>query len=204
MLPGEEWLPAMHEMSASGLEPERWVDDYADYLYRFALARVRSPETARDLVQETFLAALKARGSYAGRAAERTWLTGILKNKIVDFYRRGQREPLLGDLLDRQEDEDFNPDNGHWRFPSDVHPRQWQEEQIAHMDRPEFWKRFTACADKLPEQTRRVFVLREVDGWESPAICREMGISSQNYWTIMHRARAALRRCLEVTWFAAK
>ena len=192
----------MEPTPASELNPERWVDEYADYLYRYAIARVRQHEVARDLVQETFLAALKARDHYAGRAAERTWLTGILKNKIVDFYRRGRREPLLGDLLDRHEEDDFNPEDGHWRFPHEGNPREWQEEQIARMDRPEFWKRFTACADRLPEQMRRVFVLREVDGWEGDAICRELQITSQNYWTIMHRARAALRRCLETTWFA--
>lgn len=192
----------MEPAPAIELNPERWVDDYADYLYRYAIARVRQHEVARDLVQETFLAALKARDRYAGRAAERTWLTGILKNKIVDFYRRGRREPLIGDLLDRREDDEFKPDDGHWRFPHEGNPREWQEEQIARMDRPEFWKRFTACADRLPEQMRRVFVLREVDGWEGDAICRELQITSQNYWTIMHRARAALRRCLEATWFA--
>lgn len=194
----------MESRAANDLNPDRWVDEYADYLYRFAVARVRQHEVARDLVQETFLAALKARDRYAGRAAERTWLTGILKNKIVDYYRRGRREPLLGDLLDRQDDGDFNPEDGHWRYPHEGNPRDWEQEQIARMDRPEFWKRFTACADRLPEQMRRVFVMREVDGWEGDAICRELGISSQNYWTIMHRARQALRRCLEATWFTVK
>lgn len=194
----------MTEDEPRALDADRWVDEYADYLYRFAVARVRHHEVARDLVQETFLAALKASAHYAGRASERTWLTGILKNKIVDYYRRGKREPLLGDLVPAEGGEsDFNPEDGHWRYPHEGNPRVWQEEQIARMDRPEFWKRFTACADRLPEQMRRVFVLREVDGWDSADICRELEISSQNYWVIMHRARASLRRCLEATWFAA-
>lgn len=185
------------------LEPARWVDDYADYLYRFALARVRNHEVARDLVQETFLAAWRARDRFAGHAVERTWLTGILKNKVVDHYRRGKREPLLDDLVPRGDStgDDFQ-ENGHWNYPGAATPREWEQARVAGMDREEFWKRFRACADQLPEQTRQVFVLREVDGLEGEDICRTLNISSANFWTIMHRARAALRRCLEVNWFA--
>lgn len=192
----------MEASGAPALDPERWVDEYGDYLLRFALARVGNRDTARDLVQETFLAALRARHHYAGRATERTWLTGILKNKVVDFYRRGRRERLAADLLADPDRDAFHPDTGHWRSDPAHHPKVWQEEQVARMDGPEFWRRFVACADRLPEQARRVFILREVDGWESADICRELAITSQNYWTIMHRARAALRRCLEATWFA--
>lgn len=185
------------------LDPERWVDDYADYLYRFAVARVRHHEVARDLVQETFLGALKARDRYAGRAAERTWLTGILKNKIVDYYRRGRREPLIDDLAPADEagSAAFR-ENGHWNVPGRATPREWEQARVAGLDSEEFWRRFRACADQLPEQTRQVFVLREVDGVEGEAICRDLGISPANFWTIMHRARAALRRCLEINWFA--
>lgn len=189
--------------STTPLDPARWVDEYADYLYRFALARVRDHEVARDLVQETFLAALKARDRFAGRATERTWLTGILKNKVVDYYRRGKREPLIEDLAARNDTEaDAFRDNGHWNYPGATTPREWEAARVAGMDREEFWRRFRACADKLPEQTRRVFVLREVDGLNGEDICRDLGLSSANFWTIMHRARAALRRCLEENWFA--
>lgn len=192
----------MSDADANAIDPDRWVEQYADYLYRFALARVRDHHVARDLVQETMLAALKAKEHYRGGAAERTWLTGILKNKVVDYYRRGRRETLAGDLLDGTGDTPlaFN-ERGHWQSGPST-PREWSEEQVAHMDRDEFWKRFQACADQLPEQTRRVFVLREVDGLDTEAVCAATGISPQNFWTIMHRARASLRRCMEVNWFA--
>ncbi|HMP77633.1 MAG TPA: sigma-70 family RNA polymerase sigma factor [Kiritimatiellia bacterium] len=184
------------------VDPDRWVELYADYLYRFAIVRVRDHHTARDLVQDTLLAGLKARDRYQGAAAERTWLTGILKNKIVDYYRRGRREALLGDLVDDTADSPlaFN-ERGHWQSGPTT-PKEWSEEQVAHMDRPEFWRRFEDCAEKLPEQTRRAFVMREVDGLETEEICAALSISPQNFWTIMHRARASLRRCLEVHWFA--
>lgn len=198
-------LPPTHMAPepATSLDPARWVDEYADYLYRFALARVRHHEVARDLVQETFLSALRARDRFAGRAAERTWLTGILKNKVMDYYRRGKREPLLDDLAwSGAEDAESFGENGHWKYPGATTPREWEQARVTGMDREEFWRRFHACSDQLPEQTRRVFVLREVDGLSGDEICRDLGISPANFWTIMHRARAALRRCLEINWFA--
>lgn len=198
------WPTRMASEHSTPLDPARWVDEYSDYLYRFALARVRHHEVARDLVQETFLAALRSSERFAGRASERTWLTGILKNKVVDYYRRGKREPLLDDLAAAggEGGESFQ-ENGHWNYPGATTPREWEQARVAGMDREEFWRRFRACADQLPEQTRRVFVLREVDGCSGDEICRDLGLSSANFWTIMHRARAALRRCLEVHWFAA-
>lgn len=192
----------MTDPAESALDPDRWVEQYADYLYRFALARVRDHHTARDLVQETLLAGLKARDRYRGVAAERTWLTGILKNKIVDFYRRGRRELLVGDLLDDTTEVPlaFN-ERGHWQAGPNT-PKEWQEERIAEMDRGEFWKQFEQCADHLSEQMRRVFVMREVDGVDTSEICDALGISAQNFWTIMHRARASLRKCMESNWVA--
>lgn len=192
----------MSDDSDNVLDPDRWVEQYADYLYRFAIARVRDHHTARDLVQDALLAGLKARENYRGVAAERTWLTGILKNKIVDYYRRGRRETLLGDLVDQASDTPlaFN-ERGHWQAGPTT-PKEWQEERIAEMDRNEFWKRFQECADRLPEQMRRVFLMREVDGLETGEICEALGITAQNFWTIMHRARASLRKCLEANWFA--
>jgi len=187
--------------AASG-GPSEWVDEYGDYLFRFALGRVRNEALAQDLVQETFLAGIKAWSRFSARASVRTWLTGILKNKIIDHYRRSGREPLLGDLaamsdgMERSFDED-----GHWLTDRVTAPGHWTEDVVAQADREGFWKAFRACSDKLPEQVRRVFVLREVDGEESDVICRLLKITSQNYWTIMHRARHALRRCLETNYF---
>ena len=75
----------------SALAPETWVDQHGDALYRFALRRVTDPELADDLVQETFLEGLSARSSFTGGSSVRTWLTAILKHKIIDQYRRSGR-----------------------------------------------------------------------------------------------------------------
>lgn len=186
----------------SRLDPDQWVEQYADYLYRFALARVREHHTALDLVQETLLAGLKARDRYRGVAAERTWLTSILKNKIVDFYRRGRREVLAGSLMEDGEESPlrFN-ERGHWQAGPTT-PKEWQDAAVSSADRPAFWKQFEACAERLSEQTRRAFIMREVDDMDAAEVCEALGITPQNFWTIMHRARASLRKCLEATWFA--
>src|SRR5215218_10549615 len=75
-------------------DPRAWLADHGDYLYRYALAAARDREAAEDLVQETLLAAWRARAEFAGRASERTWLTAILKRKAVDWLRRRVRERL--------------------------------------------------------------------------------------------------------------
>jgi|SRR6185437_119880 len=75
------------------LNPEKWIDNYADYLYSFAYNRVSDEETAKDLVQETFLSALKAREGFKGEASEKTWLVSILKRKIIDLYRKNAAHP---------------------------------------------------------------------------------------------------------------
>ena len=75
------------DIPPKSLDPESWVDRYGDYLYTFALFRVQNKATAEDLVQETFIAALQSHKDYKGQAAERTWLTAILKNKIIDHLK---------------------------------------------------------------------------------------------------------------------
>jgi RNA polymerase sigma-70 factor (ECF subfamily) len=66
------------------------------YLYRYALSKLRRAEIADELVQDTLMAALPGQANFRGESALRTWLTGILKHKIVDWQRREARDPLRG------------------------------------------------------------------------------------------------------------
>jgi len=186
-------------------DPERWVAEYGDYLFKYALIRLRDAGRAEDAVQETFLAALKSGGSFAGKSSEKTWLVGILKNKIFDYFRKASRETSFTDL-------DFYKDEESDRFIADgigkggwIHelgPTEWTPEPGAALDSQAFWQTFQECAGKMPQKISAVFCMREVDGVESNKICETLNISESNLWVMLHRARMALRRCLETHWFA--
>jgi len=185
-------------------DPERWVEEHGDYLFKFALARLRDPLRAEDLVQETFLAALKGGQSFAGRSSEKSWLVSILKNKIFDHFRKVHRETAFTDLefYSDEESDRFIPD-GLFKdgWIHELGPLEWSTDPGASLDQELFWKTFHDCSSKLPKNVATVFNLREVDGIASREICSMLGISESNLWVMLHRARMALRRCLETNWF---
>ena len=184
-------------------DPERWVDEHADCLYRYALLRVRKPEIAEDLVQETFLDAVRAVGEFAGRSSERSWLCGILKHKICDHFRKLGREMSFTDLefLSGECSEKFVGE-GWWIH--EAGPKEWMPEAGEGLDRAEFWGTLRGCLRKLPERTATVFMLREMEEVPSREICEMLSITESNLWVMLHRARMALRECLEIHWFEKK
>lgn len=194
-----------HSTSVARTDPDRWVDEYGDYLFKFALVRLRDAARAEDAVQETFLAALKGGRNFEGRGAEKSWLLGILKNKIFDHFRKAGRETNFTDLefYADEESDRFVVDGlaaGGWIH--DQGPQDWPDPG-ASLDREAFWKVYRDCAGKLPRNINSVFTMREVDGLESREICSLLNISENNLWVMLHRARMALRRCLETNWFGA-
>jgi RNA polymerase sigma-70 factor (ECF subfamily) len=184
-------------------DPERWVDLHADYLFRFALMRLRNAAAAEDAVQETFLAAIKGGTNFKGRSAEKSWLVGILKNKIYDHFRKVNRETPFTNL-------EFYDDEDSDRFVASgigrdgwIHkfgPQEWPNPGKS-LDNKLFWETYHACAGKLPKNVAAVFNLREVDGLGGKEICTLLNISENNLWVMLYRARMALRRCLETNWF---
>ncbi len=181
------------------MDPSKWVDAYGDALFRFAYFRVNNEALAEDLVQDTFLAAMKAKDRFSGRSSVKTWLTGILKNKVIDHYRKKNRTQSMSELaafFEKEESELFSED-GSWDYQKGAVPSDWSPEQFEKLDRSEFMQHFHACASKMPEKIRQVFIMREIDGVSSPEICEQLDITPQNLWTILHRARMALRQCLE-------
>ena len=196
--------PAPESRATPGLsDPERWVDEHGDYLFKYALSRLRDPARAEDMVQETFLAALKGGKSFQGRSAEKSWLVGILKNKICDHYRKASRETSFTDLAfySDEESERFIPD-GMFKdgWIHELGPQEWANPG-ASLDNEVFWQTYRDCSNRLPKNVATVFNLREVDGVESKEICTMLNISENNLWVMLHRARMALRRCLEANWF---
>ena len=189
--------------SSSCVNPERWVEDYGDMLFGFATLRVRDRVIAQDLVQETFLAAIKARDSFGGRSTERAWLFGILRNKLTDYYRLQGREVPLADLESILPEEQGAFGASGLTKDGWVHgvgPKAWEtpEEILSSKEFQEILKR---CLSRLPDKVAQAFVLREIDGVCSDEICKDLGVSPNNVWVMLHRARMGLRRCLEVHWF---
>jgi RNA polymerase sigma-70 factor (TIGR02943 family) len=179
-----------------------WVDKHGDSLFRFAMLRVGNQQLAEDLVQETFLAALKTSSSFAGRSSERTWLISILKRKIVDHYRQSWRTVDFPDEGNADSVPDFNaegPQTGGWK--ADKTPRDWGANPEALLENKELGEVLISCIDALPKHLAGAFALREMEGWETEEICKEFSISASNLWVILHRARTRLRSCLEAKWF---
>jgi len=146
------------------LNPENWVDEHGDYLFHFALSRLRDPILSEDYVQETLLAALKAKDRFAGRSSERSWLAGILKNKILDHYRKLGRETSFSDLefFAEEEERSFEAALAKAIGARTKSPSEWNAANES-LDRDEFWKAFNCCVSKLPQKIAQVFLLREVD-----------------------------------------
>jgi len=194
-----------HE-SAVRLDPARWVQEYADILFGFAAARVRDRAIAQDLVQETFLAALKAGESFAGRSTERSWLFGILRNKLADYYRLQYREIAIADMespLPEEQAAFAMSGLGKDGWVMRLAPKAWETPDGTLVSK-EFQEVFMNCLSRLPDKVAQVFRLREIDGVSSEEICKDLGVSPNNLWVMLHRARMGLRRCLELHWFGNK
>ncbi len=186
---------------SSASKPAEWVEKYGDYLYRYAILKLKDPSLTEDILQETFLAALKSRKTFEGKSTEKTWLVGILKHKIIDYFRKSSRESLHDEIeeLEKASDESFNQ-KGMWSNG----PSKWLKSPDDSIENKQFWKVFHKCVSALPPRIANAFILREVEGVTSDDICKELDISSTNLWVIMHRARQKLRKCLETNWFCGK
>jgi len=180
------------------LDAPRWLADHGDYLFRVARRQLHTDELAEDAVQETLLAALSAQARYAGDASPRSWLTGILKHKIVDLIRRQVREIEIPRDADGEEAVDrlFQQD-GHWVEPLRPWGNPQREAELSQLRRV-----LDDCADRLKPVMAQVFSLREVAGMETEAICKELNITPTNCWVLLHRARLFMRQCLELNGFA--
>jgi RNA polymerase sigma-70 factor (ECF subfamily) len=169
------------------------------YLLRVAMLQLRDNDLAEDVVQDTLLAELQGATGFSGRSSLKTWLTGILKHKIVDAIRRKTREPAFATLEEECQLDDFDAlfdDSGHWENP----PADWGDPE-SQLSRQQFFDMVQFCLEKLPPNTARVFMMREVMELTSDEICKELTITSTNLWVILYRARMGLRQCLEQNWF---
>ena len=190
-------VPLNDKMAEHQLYPELWVDNYADYLFNYAIGRVSDVEIAKDLVQETFVAGLHSAKNYKGEAAERTWLIAILKRKVIDHYRKINSKKGKAEV------------RMNYRSASDAEG-DWLEEQIADpssvlendsIENEELGSAIYECISKLPKKQALVFNMKTIQGISTEDICKELDINPSNLWVMIHRARTALMGCLNQNWF---
>jgi len=183
-------------MSSEKLFPETWVDRYSDYLYNYTIVRVNDHEVTQDIISETFLAGLKSRVHFKGEASERTWLTSILKHKIIDHYRKNNSRKGKAEVRMSYSNEDSEGD--------------WLEERVSDpfdktaedsMINEELGLAILDCLDKLGGKHAAIFKMKTIDGFDTEAICKEFNITPSNLWVILHRARKSMVDCLEVNWY---
>jgi RNA polymerase sigma-70 factor, ECF subfamily len=168
-------------------EPETWLDEHGNFLYRFALARVQNQHVAEDLVQETLLSAILTHASFEGKSAIQTWLTAILKRKIADYFRKTGRK-----LKRAEEDE---------RLLSKVLDATMSNPEFRTvLERSEFVVAFQACLARLPTHLSEAFMMRIRSDQGQSELARGLQISKANLAVRLFRARVLLRRCLEETW----
>ena len=184
-------------MTKHKLQPDTWVDQYADYLFNYAVSRVSDTEIAKDLVQETFFAGLNSAKNYKGDAAERTWLVSILKRKVIDHYRKINSKKGKAEVrINYSSDTDAEGD--------------WLEQQVADpyskdgdnvLENEELGDALQDCISKLPQKQALVFSMKTIQGMSTEDVCNELGINPSNLWVRIHRARTALMGCLNENWF---
>jgi RNA polymerase sigma-70 factor (ECF subfamily) len=190
---GAHSSPASSTSQVRRAEAQRWITDHAGTLWRFALARTRSPAAAEEIVQETLLAALNSASGPASVPSERSWLLGIASHKIADYFRQASKHARLAGAPTARPTSDpcFSPDGSWARPPAAI----LLPEDSA--ERSEQLGRLRQCMDALPPSLDQVIWLREVLGLTSADVCDILALTPQALWTRLHRARSSLRECME-------
>ncbi|MCB1937395.1 MAG: sigma-70 family RNA polymerase sigma factor [Nitrosomonas sp.] len=180
------------------LNPQTWLDEYGDYLYSYAFLKVKDRHVAEDLVQETLLAAITAKENFTNRSSVRTWLTSILKHKVVDHFRRQGRVVSLSELIDQDNEDNLDylfKTNGSWIEKPEPFP-----DPESTFQQKQFWKIFQQCLAGLKPRQAEVFIAKEIHGMNNEEICKQLTITPTNAWVLIHRARLSLIKCLKAHW----
>jgi len=201
--------PPPDDSAKPRLNVSQWVAMYGDCLYNYAVYRVNDANEAQDLVQDTFLAGIKAKDSFRGDCSEKTWLITILKRKVIDHYRKKGVQGIQSSIDTEQVAagyEQFFNEDGHLEnnWTSQAKPHSWSYSGTQAMETREFYEVLNRCLSTLPGKWSSLFRMKNMEDLETDVICKELNISPSNYWIIMHRTRLQLRKCIEISWFDLK
>ena len=183
-------------MTAGINKLSEWVETFTSDLYSWALHKVSDPELAKDLVQDTFLAAAEKIQRFRGDSNPKTWLFSILNHKIIDFYRKRVKQPVR---MENQVFSTFFDEEGSWKIAQ--RPREWNEDESNLLDDVDFKAVLSGCLDELPEKWNACVKLKYLMNKNGAEICQELDITPTNFWQIVHRAKLQLRNCVEENWF---
>jgi RNA polymerase sigma-70 factor (ECF subfamily) len=181
--------------SAAKVNPEEWLDLYGDSLFSYAMMVLRNRERAEEVVQETFVSALKKLEQFQGKGSQGAWLMGILKRKVIDHLRKLSKQPasleaedaVVSSLFDRQ---------GQWSRSA----KATSGLSLDRLEAEEFREVFEKCFKGLPDTQAATFQLKEIEQKSSEEVCKLLEISSSNLWVLMHRARLRLAECIKARW----
>ncbi len=185
------------------LEPSGWIEKYSDYLFSIAMYKINDHDLAKDLVQDTYLAAYKARERFRGDASEKTWLTTILKNKITDHYRSAKNTESLNYYVESTDSAFIN--SYYDTHDADTYGHNNRNAWVSYhasdttLSRNEINRIIQYCLDKLPTKLKGVFWAKYLEEKNSPSICKEFNITASNYWVILHRSKVLLQNCVRTS-----
>lgn len=191
-------MPAKTEPKVPITPPDKWVELYSDYLFGFAMSRLRDRELAADCVQDTFLAGIKALDRFDGSRDIKFWLRGIMRNKIVDQIRKSVKEHKVN--IDNEDEELLESFWFKYSGIATTNPDPWQFNPRKFYDNTEFWKVFQECIDSVKDPARQAFVLRVLEDHTTEEVCKVMDIKPNYLWVLLHRAREQLKVSLEAKW----
>lgn len=182
-------------MKVDDLEPvvEDWINRYSDIFFDYLCKRVKDSTTAKDILQETFIAAWKNSSSFRKESDEKTWLYSILRHKLIDYYRLQARAKTAWSAKF-----DFFDKEAHWT--DEGAPVEWKQADST-LQTKEFYKILFFCKQKLSPLHLHVFTMKYLDDEEASFICKVLQIKPSNYWVIIHRCKVLLRECLQKNWF---
>ena len=188
---------AEYSLESVSADPESWVDDYGAPLLRYAMSQVRDQNVAEDLVQETFLSALRQHKSFAGRSSFFTWLASIMRHKVADYRRSLRQGKSLGSVSHADGLGELFDERNRWHKTV----QKWPPNPTEELEKEEFWEVFEKCVEQLPPLLAEAFRLREIMSRDVADVCEVVGISNGNLAIRLHRACLALRTCLQHRWF---
>lgn len=185
------------EISTSAFELEKWIEDCSEKLLDRACYLLSDKEDAKDVVQEVFLSAYKSKDSFQGKSSPLTWLTSILHHKIADIYKKrynGNPQPFSFEI--------FFDKHGEWLEPDVADP--WEEDEFTVstlLDNNSFRDILNQCLGRLPRQWLIVVNKCYLQEQKAAEICRELNLTTANYWKLLQRSRLQLRKCIDIHWF---